>query len=118
MRRGRVGIDERGINMWRFRDALYGTEGYGDRQVVATSGNSPPPHFGYDTNATLGASYDSDRYLVLTELGREYYPNMYPDYREFWSFESADYQRLERDGTVSHLYDNGEVDVYYVNGTE
>lgn len=113
-----VGIDERGINMWRFRDALYGTEGYGDRQVVAASGNSPPPHFGYDTNATLGASYDSDRYLVLTELGREYYPNMYPDYREFWSFESADYQRLERDGTVSHLYDNGEVDVYYVNGTE
>jgi len=112
-----VDVDERGINMWRFRDAHYGTEGYGLQQSVATRGNNPPAHFGYDTNATLGSSYDSDHYFVLTELGREYYPNMYPDYREFWSFEPADYRRLERDDTVSHLYDNGEFDIYYINGT-
>lgn len=80
-------------------------------------GTSPPDHFGYDENDSAAAAYDDDRYLVVTELGRERYPELYPDYEPFWRFTPEDFQRLEGDPAVDHVYDNGEFDVYYVHGS-
>jgi len=108
---------EFGVETHRFRDAIYGRETYTDDQVVTSDTDRIPRHFGYTDNATLGASYESEKYLVLTAAGRTFYESLYPDYREFWKYEQADFERLERDPTVSSVYDNGEYDVYRVNGT-
>lgn len=110
-------LTEFGVETHRFRDAIYGRETYDDDQVVASDTDRIPSHFGYAENDTLGASYDRDKYLVLTAAGRGFYESVYPDYREFWRYEQSDFERLPRDPTVSSVYDNGEYDVYRVNGT-
>lgn len=107
-----------GINLRRFRDALYGTAGYTKDEVIPASTTvGPPPHFNYTEHDTLGASYEEDRYMIITRSGRIFYEEMYPDYREFWQFNDGDYERLKRDGTVSHVYANGGYDTYLVNST-
>ncbi|MDS0281585.1 hypothetical protein [Haloarcula onubensis] len=110
-------LSEFGIETHRFRDAIYGRETYDDDQVVTSDTDRIPRHFGYTENATLGASYESEKYLVLTAAGRTFYESLYPDYREFWKYEQSDFDRLPRDPTVSSVYDNGEYDVYRVNAT-
>ncbi|WP_324661880.1 hypothetical protein [Haloarcula sediminis] len=111
------GLAEFGTETHRFRDAIHGRETYADDQVVTSGTDRIPRHFGYTENDTLGASYDGDNYLVLTAAGRTFYGSVYPDYREFWKYEPSDFDRLERDPTVSSVYDNGGYDVYRVNAT-
>jgi hypothetical protein len=101
----------------RYRDAIYGRESYDDDKVVTSDTAGIPPHFNYTSNDRLGASYEDDRYMVLTRAGRIFYENLYPDYREFWKYEQSDFDRLSRDESVSLVYSNGGYDVYSVNGT-
>ena len=110
-------LAEFGVETYRFRDAIHGRDSYGDEQVVTSDTERIPRGFGYAGNETLGASYTGDTYLILTEAGRQFYPGLYPDYRAFWKFEPAEFDRLPRDPTVSSVYDNGEYDVYRVNAT-
>lgn len=112
-----VRLSEFGIDVHRYRDALYGRESYDTEKVVSSDTARIPPHFNYTRNDTLGASYEEDRYMVLTRAGRIFYENLYPGYREFWKFERSDFQRLSRDRTVSNVYSNGGYDVYRVNAT-
>jgi hypothetical protein len=105
-----AGLDQYGIGVNRFEDALLGT----DSDVLPSDVSGPPPHFNYTNHDTLGASYDEPQYLVVTKRARVFYPTTYPDYREFWDFTATDWARFERDPTVSHVYGNGEFDVYVV----
>lgn len=110
-------LTEFGTETHRFRDAVFGRETYSGDQVVTSGTDRIPRHFGYTENDTLGASYEGDKYLVLTAAGRTFYGSVYPDYREFWKYERSDFERLERDPTVASVYDNGEYDIYRVNAT-
>jgi len=110
-------LAEFGVETYRVRDAIYGRETYDDDEVVTSDTERIPRHFGYAGNDTLGASYESEKYLVVTAAGRSFYEQLYPGYEEFWKYERSDFQRLPRDPTVSSVYDNGEYDVYRVNGT-
>lgn len=103
-------LRQMGISLFRFEDAINGTR---SRALPADSG-SPPDHFNYTNHPTVGAGAGETQYLVVTERARVFYPTTYPDYRAFWGFEPADWARLERDPTVSHVYGNGEFDVYVV----
>lgn len=105
---------EHGITLARFGDAYYGKQKASDRQRVRKDAELPPARFTYDGNVTLGPYYEEDRYLLIPKRGREFYPNVYPNYRDEWKFYPEDYDQLKRDWTVSHLYDNGEVEVYRV----
>jgi hypothetical protein len=110
-------LTEFGIETYRYRDAVFGRYTYEDDKVVTSDTDRIPRHFGYTGNETLGASYDRDKYMVITKTGRNFYESIYPDYREFWKYEEQDFERLPRDRTVSAVYDNGEYDVYRVNAT-
>lgn len=110
-------FSEFGINTYRFRDALYGRYTHSEDKVVSTQPSPIPPHFNYTEYDTLGASYDETRYVLLPRAGRIFYPKMYPDYRDFWKFTPADFDRLQRDPTVAHVYTNGGSDAYLVNAT-
>jgi len=110
-------LAEVGIAVYRLRDALYGRNTYpADKNVP---GNRPPvpDRFNYTIHDTVGTSYEEDRYLVITEFGRIFYPETYPEYRQFWGFTPSDFDRLERDQTVDHVYDGGGYDTYRINGT-
>jgi hypothetical protein len=104
-------LQEMGIRMYRFDHALTGF----NASIVQQGGTQPPARFNYTRHATFGESYGSDQVFVLTERARLFYPVTYPDYEEFWRFRPADFDRLERDPSVSHVYDNGEFDVYLID---
>lgn len=118
--------DELGFNQFRFyslsaeevtREEPYDIVLLARERNVRHGGTAPPDHFGYDENDTAAAAYDDDRYVLLTEMGRDKYEELYPGYEPLWRFSPGDFRRLERDPAVDHVYDNGEFDVYYVHGS-
>jgi len=111
------GTVEYGITLWRFGDTYFGVNKSSQREMVDPESPLPPPSFGYRTNDTLGSSYQTNQYMIITTKGREFYPSMYPDYRDQWRFHNRDFERLRRDPTTSQVYHNGNVNVYRINGT-
>ncbi len=107
-------ISEFGITQYRFHDLHYGVTNRSG--AIKTAGTSPPPRFNYTERSTFGASYEADRYLLLTERGRITYPVNFPNYEPYWRFRPADFDRIETDPTVLKMYDNGEFTAYRVNG--
>lgn len=112
-----IGVVEYGITLYRFGDTYYGKNKSSQREAVDPSNPPPPDHFGYDRNRTFGSSYGSDRYAIITTKGRQFYPEMYPQYRDSWRFRQRDFDRLDRDPTVAQVYDNGGVAIYRTAGT-
>jgi len=112
-------IDELGIYQYRLHDMLYGLEESSTNVRRRRAGTQPPDHFGYDTGSVLGDRYQdgSRTYLLVTRLGRRAYPDVFPDYPQYWRFTPDDFVALEYDPTVAHLYDNGEFDSYSIRGT-
>lgn len=107
-------IEERGIYQYRYYHYHYGLN---DAQTIRWGGASPPAHFNYTERDTLGRSYDDERYMILTKLARIEYQERFPDYEDQWQFTPTDFERVEVDPTVHRVYDNGEFNVYRVNGT-
>ena len=73
-----------------------------------------PFHLGYDTYPTMGQVYEEDTYVVLTELVRRHYVDVFPKMAELRLLPS-DFAKMEDDPNVDKLYDNGELDVWYVH---
>jgi hypothetical protein len=103
-------LQEQGIHMYRFEHALNGSES----DNVPQEGTRPPSRFNYSVYSTFGESYNETQYYVLTERARVFYPTVYPDYENDWSYRPEDFDRLSRDPTVSQVYDNGEFDIYRI----
>ncbi|WP_336328816.1 hypothetical protein [Halovenus sp. HT40] len=106
-----IPVDQYRISLWRHDDFQDGTL----TTSVRREGVRPPDHFGYTGNETIGQAYQDDRYLVLNQRGRLTYPEVYPEYPEYWRFSPQDFARLERDRTASRLYDNGEFESYWID---
>jgi hypothetical protein len=102
-----------GISYSRFYEAQHGKAA----EKTLVDQRRPPPHFNYTERQRFGQNYQEDKYLIVTRFGRIVYPSTFPDYRQFWRFTPRDFQRVERDRTVSHIYDSGGFDLYMVNGT-
>lgn len=102
-----------GLNQRRFFDTIYGLSEVdtGIRKYDMTI----TPHFGYDNNDTLGCQYDSDVYLVISEINRVHYQEVYPDWEEAQFFNNKDFEKLEFDKTVNKIYNNNEFDTYYIH---
>ncbi len=102
---------ESGTTMYRFEHALAGS----DSNTVQREGTFPPDRFNYTNHDTLGDSYDIDQYLVVTERGKQFYPNSYPGYEDSWRFQPADFERLSQDPTVNRVYSNSDIEIYLVD---
>jgi len=72
------------------------------------------PYFGYRDNDTLGIQYETDKYLVISELNRIRYQELYPGWEEARLLTEEDFEKLEEDRTVNKIYSNGEFDSYYI----
>ena len=103
---------DRDVRDW-FEDAMLGFQA----DNVTKDPDPPPDHFGYADGETLGAMYNESHYLVITPAGRQFYPEIWPDYRQYWQYTPQDFERLETDPTVSKVYINGGFETYTVEGT-
>ncbi len=72
-----------------------------------------PYHFNYDKSARLGESYSRDRYMIINELDRVMYIELFPEIAPF-RFYPHDFTNLENDWTVARVYTNRDVDVWYI----
>ena len=96
----------------RFAHALWGT------QVTdyprEDRNEHVPDHFGYTDCQTLGESFEGDKYVRTRERYIEVlYTELYP---QIGRFSRGDFAELERDSSVDKLYNNGEMQVWYVHG--
>ncbi len=97
----------------RFADAILGTN---ERTDVRDKYHTKiPDHFNYTVNNKLGESYIKDKYEVITELDRQIYDTVY---KEVGRFRKEDFERLENDSSVSKLYSNGEITVWYIHSMQ
>jgi hypothetical protein len=104
----------------RFADLLLTVDERSNRQDIPNSEARHlefklPWHFGYDQGKILGQYYVKDIYLVLNQMDRSIYTDLYPEMAKM-RFEAQDFTQLENDSSVDKLYANGGFDTYYVHG--
>ena len=105
-----VEIYELGLSQFRFFDALYGQ--HMEHIGVSWGYPTPPDHFGYESATSWTGNITYPKYLLINEIGRYSYPNIFPDFHEEWRFYDYDFIRLSFDDNVSNVYSNGNLDVY------
>lgn len=73
-----------------------------------------PDHFNYAQYSTLGKSFTGDRYMLTREEVVEMlYTELWP---QIGKFNRDDFAKLRDDPSVDKLYDNGEMQTWYVHG--
>jgi hypothetical protein len=89
--------------------------------AYASSSVEIPEHFGYDAHSTLGASFEENTYLLLTERFR--IASLHPVLSRVMisdprlarpGFNRQDFDQLVRDPSVDKLYTNGELDAFLI----
>ena len=70
------------------------------------------PHLRYDDNETLAYSFDSDAYIVISELVKATKTKLWPDVGRY---TLSDLNRLSSDPAVSKIYFNGELEIWRVS---
>lgn len=107
-------IQEMGLSQKRFHDAIFGISipAKNIRYGVATP---PVDHFDYINKTSLGEYYEDQRYLLISLLGRISYPELHPKYEKQWRFTAEDFCMLEKDNTVLRIYDNGNLNIYFIS---
>jgi len=106
-------IIEYGISQSRMYDAIFGFD-YPSPNVRFYSASNqlmPPDHFNYTLKSTLGEIYKEKKYFLLTNQGKFYYQNIFPEFPEKWRFVPSDFQRLNYDSTVQYIYSNGNLEI-------
>ncbi|MBT9132752.1 MAG: hypothetical protein DDT32_01778 [Syntrophomonadaceae bacterium] len=73
-----------------------------------------PWRFGYDNHSTLGHWLAQDIYMVLTSRDKSFYRDIFPTLAEI-RFTPQDFQRINYDPNVNHIYSNSGLDVYFIN---
>lgn len=109
-------IDQMGIEQDRYSNAIYNLN-TSDLQVQRND-IVPPDHFSYNNNTFLGIHYNQSRYLVISRLIKIFYPEVYPDYKNYWRFNSEDFNKLQNDKTVIKIYINGEFEIYFIRSSK
>jgi len=99
----------------RFYDAIYGPSAprlniYNNYTLTV-----PPGHFGYQ-NRTLTRNYSLyPKYLLLNDLGRGFYPHLYPEFKNNWHFLAKDFEQLQSDTNIQVVYTNRNLEVFLLS---
>ncbi len=71
-----------------------------------------PYHFGYDNYTSVQDYFKINFYLIITEMDRSIYTDIYPDMAKH-RFEAGDFDKLGSDPALNKVYSNNEFDVWY-----
>ena len=104
-----------GSNILRMEYYYYGVD-LGNRRMFFPQ-RGIPSHFGYDSNISLDSFYDNNEtYMIITENARQAV-NAFPlSVREMvHQYSINDFDRLYRNTMVDKIYENGEVECWFLN---
>jgi len=104
-------IQELGPTSSRYYDAQLGVSG---KNKIWLGSKVPDSHFGYsNTTIRTDSSQERGRYLLINNLGVDFYKEIYPEFQKFWKFTPNDFNRLNVDNTINKIYYNGDLKIYY-----
>jgi hypothetical protein len=111
-----VVILEMGLSQDRYYDAIFGRS-YPRKNIQYDALNklSPPDHFGYQSNETFSKTGTNKQYLLLNDLGKYFYPKIFPEFKKKWRFTHSDFSRLKHDKTVQQIYTNEDLEIFFIN---
>ena len=107
-----------GINQFRFENLILGEEAneYGlDKHLLDYYHLKPINHFGYDNQTSIPQYYNKSVYLLVNDVGRDFFPYVYPNSKNRWTFTPDDFEKLRNDHGIQFIYDNGNLEVYKSN---
>lgn len=105
-------ITEYGISSYRYNNAIRGVDNLGAN--IRFDNTAPPDHFYYDNGTTLKDYFDGSIYLLITDTGRDFYENIYPEYSDHWRFNDVDFQKLNCDQNVNCINNNMNLMIYLI----
>ena len=100
---------------FRFYDAIYGVSAerlnidYEDKNMI------PPDHFGYQNETISRNFYNIPKYLILNDVGRDFYLYIYPEFKNKWRFLNKDFERVNFDNKIQKLYSNRNLEIFKIS---
>ena len=106
------------VDIYRWASAIltpteYIKEGYRYYGAQTPTDLQIPWHFGYDKRQSLGQVYNNDIYMVLSSRDRLAYQETWPEIVTI-RLQNKDFAQVEEDTSISKLYSDGGLDVYYI----
>jgi hypothetical protein len=96
-------------------DAIFGVNKRMERKDITGYAEKLPDHFNYSSNADLGSNYRKDTYAIITQFDKDAYTTVWDKVDRF---DSEDFMKLSCDQSVSAIYNNGDVETWYINGLQ
>lgn len=101
---------ELGLYQAQLHESIYGWNHEKKRLYWGESG-IPIDHFGYDNYTSFSSSYNKT-YILINDIGKYSYPELYPNYPDRWRFTDSDFKKLNSDPALQSIYQNGNLEVY------
>lgn len=114
IRNDSLDISEYGLSNIRYIHAIYGLYSV-NKDFDYPRSSLPLYHFGYDNNSSISQSYNDSLYLIITDQGRAFYPNIYPEFKSEWKFHDNDFKCLEYDHGTYKIYTNDHLYIHIIN---
>lgn len=111
IRDDKIPILEFGISQDRFYNVIYSRDANRTNIIYGVNVHAID-HFGYKNSTSFSNYYKDSRYFLLNDIGRKFYPYLYPDYKEKWRFTQEDFDKLKEDAGVHMIYMNGNLEIY------
>jgi len=99
----------------RIYDALYGQSTPRENIYFNNPIMIPPDHFGYQNETLSRNLFNTSRYLLVDDFGREFYPQIYPEFKNNWRFLAEDFERLKSDSKIQQVYSNRNLEIFVLS---
>ncbi len=104
---------------YRFVDALWGVKARKNRSDVKDylpgKEATIPDHFNYTSYTTVGSSYSSDGYILLSESDKHMYTEVW---KVIGRYNYTDFEKISYDLTMQKIYSNGGFDTWMVKSLQ
>lgn len=105
---------ELGPPSFRLHDAIYGQSAKKLNIYYNEKNMMPPDHFGYQNATPTSNLSHTSKYLLLNDLGRKFYPSIFPEFNNNWRFLAEDFERLKSDTKIQQVYSNKNFEVFVI----
>jgi len=106
---------ELGPSSYRYVDVLFGVSAERPNIYYYDKTMMPPDHFGYHNETLSSDFYNTLRYLILNDKGRDFYPHVYPEFIRDWRFLPEDFENLKFDNKIQQIYSNKNIEIFMVS---
>lgn len=100
----------------RFADSIYGKSFRTSTRYPVENYTAVPDHFNYTSYTNFGNQFLKDSYLITRQ---NYIIDLYSKvYFKLGRFTSEDFGKLDADNTVNKIYENGEIQNWYIKSNK